>query len=109
MPFAGDLTLTPKEETQMRFVIAAVLISITGGAHAGGPTVVTDEPEVSGQVAPSGKGWTGFYFGASTISTKFAETFAAQRGKRAMGLHVGYLRDLGRLVVGGELATRRVR
>lgn len=88
----------------MRYsVLAAAVAVFAGPALAGGPVVVVEEaPVVVAESAPSFD-WTGFYaglhFGQGTLSSDVAEV-----DHDFYGLQIGYLRDFGTLVAGGELS-----
>jgi opacity protein-like surface antigen len=89
----------------MRHVLAAALVVCAGAAQAGGPVVVAEEPVVAAAPAPADYDWTGFYVGLSAISGTFSDDGGVTSdGTDGFGLQAGYLRDLGRFVVGGELA-----
>jgi opacity protein-like surface antigen len=76
-----------------------------GAAKAGGPVVVAEDPVVAAPAAPAGYDWTGFYVGLSVLSGTFSDNGGLSEGDTSgYGLQAGYLRDFGRLVVGGELA-----
>lgn len=85
------------------FAVAAVVLS-AGVAQAGGPVVVADEPEIVAPAAPAADmDWTGFYVGLSAISGSFDDS-TTSTDTQGYGLQLGYLRDIGRFVYGGELA-----
>jgi hypothetical protein len=86
-----------------RYALAAILSALAGQALAGGPVVaVVEQPVVAATPAPSFD-WTGFYAGVNLgfgdLSTGFASA-----DHQFYGLQLGYLRDLGTFVLGGELA-----
>jgi outer membrane immunogenic protein len=90
----------------MRNVLIATLMLSAGAAQAGGPVVVADDPVV---VAPAEAAvdydWTGFYVGLSAITGTFSDNGGlTSGGTSGYGLQAGYLRDLGKFVIGGELA-----
>ncbi|MFN4201936.1 MAG: outer membrane beta-barrel protein [Tabrizicola sp.] len=88
----------------MRLVLAAVLGFAAGAVQAGGPVVVAAEPEVAAPAAaPAGWDWTGFYAGVSAVSGNFSDSFA-DYDTSGFGIQAGYLRDFGRVVIGGELS-----
>ncbi|HOZ33652.1 MAG TPA: outer membrane beta-barrel protein [Tabrizicola sp.] len=73
-------------------------------ALAGGLVPPVEDPpvEIAADPAPSFS-WTGFYAGISAISGDFSDG-SADLSTGGFGVQLGYLRDLGALVVGGELA-----
>jgi opacity protein-like surface antigen len=90
-----------------RGLAIAGLCLAAGAASAGGPVVVVTEAPVAAPVAEAAPGydWTGFYVGLSALSGTFSDDGGATSdGTSGFGLQAGYLRDLGRFVVGGELA-----
>lgn len=90
----------------MRTVLIAGFLLSAGAAQAGGPVVVADDPVVATPAAAVvDYDWTGFYVGLAAISGTFSDNGGATSdGTGGYGLQAGYLRDLGKLVVGGELA-----
>lgn len=90
----------------MKIAMIAALLLSAGAAQAGGPVAVADEPVVATPAAPvSNSDWTGFYVGLSAISGTFSDDGGVtDGGTSGYGLQAGYLRDLGRFVVGGEIA-----
>ena len=73
--------------------------ALAGGLEA----PVDDAPvEVAATPAPAFS-WTGFYAGVSAISGDFSDG-GSDFNTSGFGVQFGYLRDLGTLVVGGELA-----
>lgn len=89
----------------MRYLLAAALVVSGSAVQAGGPVVVAEEPVVAAAPAPADYDWTGFYVGLSAISGSFSDDGGVTSdGTDGLGLQAGYLRDFGRLVVGGELA-----
>lgn len=87
------------------FLIATLLLSASA-AQAGGPVVVADDPVVvAAEPAAAGYDWTGFYVGVSAVNGTFSDNGGlTSGGTSGYGLQAGYLRDLGKLVIGGELA-----
>jgi outer membrane immunogenic protein len=83
----------------------AGLCLAAGAASAGGPVVVVSEAPVATPVAAAAPGfdWTGFYGGISLTSGSAKGFFSPDQDTRGFGAHVGYLRDLGTFVIGGEL------
>jgi outer membrane immunogenic protein len=93
-----------------RYVLVAIAtLGMPVAAMAGGvaapviePTIAQPAPVVA--VAPNGD-WTGFYAGASLGFGKFTASGAADGNDMGIaGVNLGYRRDFGRLVVGGELS-----
>lgn len=84
----------------------AALAGLASPAVAGGiaEPVVEAPVEVAAAPAP-GMDWTGFYAGVSVTSgTGSDDGGATEDDTQGFGVQVGYLRDLGTFVVGGELA-----
>lgn len=82
-------------------LLAACLLS--GPALAGGPVAVQPEPEPTpAPVAAPDFDWTGLYVGAFAGNGEFG--YGSPSDYAHFGIHAGYLRDFGTLVVGGELA-----
>lgn len=81
------------------------LCAVAGQALAGGPVVPAADPVVVAPVAATAPGydWTGFYGGLSVISGS-VNGGGPDIDTSGFGAQVGYLRDLGRVVIGGELA-----
>jgi outer membrane immunogenic protein len=48
--------------------------------------------------------WDGYYFGVAITSSDVSQAGFTDAGTQGLGLHFGYLRDYGNLVVGGEFA-----
>lgn len=88
-----------------RGLAIACLVLAAGPVSAGGPVVVVSEPVVAAPVAPAAPGfdWTGFYAGIAVTSGSAGAFFSPDQDTRGFGAHVGYLRDLGTFVIGGEL------
>jgi hypothetical protein len=88
-----------------RSVIIAAATSLGGPLYAGGPVTVIAEPApvVVSAPAPVTYDWTGFYVGLSAISGTAGEGID-ESDTQGFGAQVGYLRDLGTFVIGGELA-----
>jgi outer membrane immunogenic protein len=86
----------------MRIVLAAALIVASGAAQAGGPVAVADEPVVDAP-ADAGFDWTGLYAGLSVTNGSF-DNGTLDYDTSGFGVQLGYLRDLGRVVLGGELS-----
>lgn len=101
----------------MKLAISTLIATLAAGtAFAGGYTApVADKVVVTPvvAVAPAERvtSWTGSYFGlqAGRANTDFTGPAAADLGDlESYGLHAGYGRDLGTLVVGGELSYDRI-
>jgi predicted porin len=86
----------------MKYVLAAAFVLSAGAAQAGGPVTIADDPGVAppAEVA-AGFDWTGFYAGLSL--SKGTADDGTEFDTSGFGLQVGYLRDFGAAVVGGEL------
>ena len=83
-------------------VCLAVLVAAP--ALAGGPTTVQPEPAPTpAPAAVADFDWTGFYVGAFTGGNGVVN-YGSPGHYSPAGVHAGYLRDFGKLVVGGELA-----
>jgi opacity protein-like surface antigen len=91
---------------------ALIFLGAPVAAMAGGPATPTIEPQVTAQApvmqAVPSTDWTGFYSGLSlgygTSRTKGLD----QDGKMNIGgVNLGYRRDLGPVIVGGELSYNR--
>lgn len=88
----------------MRIVLAAALLVSAGAAQAGGPVVVADDPVVDAPAAAAADfDWTGFYVGLSATNGDFSDG-GTDYDTSGYGLQAGYLRDLGKIVVGAELS-----
>lgn len=84
---------------------ASLIISclLCGQAIAGGPAAVEPEPEPVPAPAPvADLDWTGFYIGAMTGNGEFG--YGSPAPYSHFGVQAGYLRDMGTMVWGGELA-----
>ena len=89
---------------------SALLLGTASTAFAGGmaepvtaPTAVVPVPVV----AVSSNDWTGFYVGGSVGQGTVSENGSNDTDANVYGVNVGYMRDLGSLVVGGELDYSR--
>lgn len=85
------------------FVLAAAAISASSGAFAGGYSASGFDPVDAGYADSD---WSGLYAGLQYGQGDAELSFAGRRGDEdfdAFGLHLGYQRDLGRVVLGGEL------
>ncbi|HMM08566.1 MAG TPA: porin family protein [Paracoccus solventivorans] len=78
-------------------VCSSATVAMAGGYVA---PVIEAEPVV---VAPAAAGWSGFYGGIQLGSAELSME-AIEDTRRHHGLHVGHLRDHGRLVAGAELS-----
>jgi len=83
----------------------AALAALAGPAFAGGiaEPVVEAPVEVAAAPAP-GMDWTGFYAGLSVLRGTANNGIDPDTDTDGFGAQIGYLRDLGTFVVGGELA-----
>lgn len=96
----------------MKFIAISLAATFAStAAFAGGfvdPVTGVDAVPVSTSSAGS---WTGFYaglqFGAGDATFSFAGETASE-DTDAGGFHLGYMRDFGQVVVGGEFAFDRV-
>lgn len=89
----------------MRILLAAALLLSAGAAQAGGPVTVADDPVVAAPTeAVADFDWTGFYVGLSATSGNFSDGGATDYDTSGYGIQAGYLRDLGKIVVGAELS-----
>lgn len=92
-------------------LLAALICGSATTALAGGYTapVVESEPAVAVAVVPATADWTGFYGGVQLGGAELSlqepglDAHLGLEG-RHYGLHVGYLRDYGQFVAGGELS-----
>ena len=89
--------------------LTLILLAAPIAAMAGGPATPAVEPRIVApapvaQLAPPGD-WTGFYTG---LSLGGGNTYGSAPGSHAnmgiAGVNLGYRRDLGPVVVGGELS-----
>lgn len=88
----------------MRNVLIAALMLSASAAQAGGPVTVADDPVVAAPAeAMTDFDWTGFYAGLSVISGSVNDSLA-DYNTSGYGLQAGYLRDLGKIVIGAELS-----
>ena len=90
-----------------RHLLVAAAACLGGPLYAGGPVTVVTEPapEAAAAPAPVTYDWTGFYVGLSAITgTASDDGGVTETDTQGFGLQVGYLRDLGTFVLGGELA-----
>lgn len=90
----------------------ASLVSTT--AYAGGyvaPEIIVDPVQVITAPAAPAPSWTGFYAGLQIGGGEAELSFSDVTGSEdidAFGFHLGYMRDLGRFIVGGEFVYDRV-
>lgn len=91
-------------------LLAALICGSATTALAGGYTAPVVESEPAVAVVPATADWTGFYggvqLGGAELSQSLPGTDDVHLGLegRHYGLHVGYLRDYGQFVAGGELS-----
>ncbi len=91
---------------------ALILLGAPVAAMAGGPATPTIEPQVIAaapvmQITLPGD-WTGFYTGASLGYGKSTTKGLGQDGKlHIAGVTLGYRRQMGTIVLGGELSYDR--
>ena len=94
-----------KSFTTLALILGAAL-PVT--AHAGGLDQAVVEPVIIQPVAPvyvaPGGDWTGAYAGASLGFGTFSATGAADGNEGIAGLNIGYRKDFGKVVLGGELS-----
>ncbi len=98
----------------MKFALAVAAATLTAGAAAAGgytPPVVEETPVIVTPEAPVMTGdWTGFYAGLQYgQGNAEVDGTNADSDFDAYGLHVGYNRDFGQFVLGGELDYNRVK
>lgn len=88
-----------------RSVPILCLVLAAAPATAGGPGGVTNEPAVAVPTAPTERlyDWTGFYAGLSASSGAM-DAGAPDMDTQTFGAQAGYLHDLGRFVLGGEVS-----
>lgn len=85
-------------------MLMVAALSLAEPALAGGPVEPIGEPTVEPAAArEADQSWTGFYAGISAVSGTFNNSLS-DFGTSGFGVQAGYLRDLGKLVVGGELS-----
>ena len=96
---------------KMIVIFSVACISMTAGAAvAGGPGLTSADPGltvVSAAPAMDPSNWTGFYagvqLGAGSTQFSFDGVDGFESNSRNIGIHAGYLYDLGRFVIGGEI------
>ncbi|MBW7922338.1 MAG: porin family protein [Rubellimicrobium sp.] len=84
---------------------ACAALALAAPAFAGDLTVPVTEPALAAPVAaplPPATDWSGFYLGAQTGLVDLDDAGTGYSGP-VYGAHLGYLRDFGSLVAGGEL------
>jgi predicted porin len=95
-----------KEIEMKGLLVVGLVLSLGGEAMAGGvgaPETKAAVTAVAG--AEPATDWTGFYLGVSVASGRFSDDGGATSdGTEAIGVQAGYLRDLGTVMIGGELA-----
>jgi len=87
----------------LRATIQTTLFALWGTtAVAGNLEIVTLDPVPTPAV--EAQSWTGFYLGAQYSTAQWDDISSTASGKyNSAGIHAGYLRDFGSLVLGGEL------
>lgn len=90
-------------------VLALALLATPFAAMAGGPAAPTIEPTVAAPVPvappPQAVDWTGYYTGLSLGHGKSYANVSGQDGTLGIGgVNLGYRKDLGQVVIGGELS-----
>lgn len=100
----------------MKFAFAVAAATMTAGAAVAGgytPPVVEEVPVVVTPQAPAmTSDWTGFYAGLQYGQGNGEVTYQGAKPDSdfdAYGLHVGYNRDFGQFVLGGELDYNRIK
>lgn len=90
-------------------IAAAVLGALAGQVNAGGiAEPVTEAPVAAAPVEAPVFDWTGFYAGISIGSGTLSDDGGAtDTGTGLTGVQIGYLRQFGSFVVGGEAAHVR--
>lgn len=98
-------------ENEMKILSLAIFASVfSTGAYAGGYVApeITVDPIVP---SASSADWTGFYaglqYGVGDADLSFSGLSEGE-DIDAFGFHVGYMRDLGQFVVGGEFVYDRI-
>ena len=96
----------------MKTVLYATAASLVAGAALAGGYAAQVESVVTAPAAPAGMGWGGFYggvqYGVGDADLDFMGVTASVGDFDAFGLHIGYLHDMGRWIIGGELDYNRV-
>ena len=87
------------------FSIIATIWCLTSPVLAGGPVAAVDEPMPAAASPAPTFDWTGYYAGLSLGKGSASDDGGiTDTGTDPRGFQVGYLRDLGGFVIGGELA-----
>ncbi len=97
-------------KTLTTLAAAATLMGSTAFAGGLAQPVMTEAPAAPMAVAPmiiASNDWSGFYLGAQ-LGTGEVESGDMTSDVTSYGIHAGYLYDLGRFVVGGELDVDRL-
>ena len=97
-------------QISIKHVLSGLVLSVLANqAIAGGMVTPVIEPVIVAPViiAPVGVDWSGLYaglsYGSSTSSGAYDDMAGNFKDATDFGLHLGYMRDMGNLVVGGEL------
>ena len=87
--------------------LTLILLGAPIAAMAGGVAVPVAEPQIAAPmaVAPQPTDWTGFYTGLSLgMGNSYGSTAGNGGNMGIAGVNLGYRRDMGRVVLGGELS-----
>jgi opacity protein-like surface antigen len=103
------------KDTTMKNTTYAVLFSLTPfTATAGGLSEAITQPVITPIMeteARSADIWQGFYLGGQLGAGNLSTTMGpddVELDATNFGAHIGYMRDLGKIIVGGELEISRV-
>ena len=98
----------------MKFIIATMIAGVTAGTAFAGSldtTIAEPTPILETSLTPQDINWTGGYaglqYGQGDGELSFGGETIGSDGD-ALGIHAGYLNDLGQYVVGGELSFDRL-
>lgn len=87
--------------------LTMIFLAAPFAAMAGGAEIPVAEPQIAAPVAmaPQSTDWTGFYAGLSFgAGNSYGSTAGSGGDMGVAGVNLGYRRDMGRVVVGGELS-----